>query len=126
MVTSDRVSAFDHVLGTIPFKGQILTEIANFWFEKTSDIVRNHIISKPDPQVMIVEKASPLPIEIIIRGYITGNTETSLWTHYNTGARLYCGIQFPDDLKKNQKLDSPVVTPTTKDENDGSVELIFD
>ena len=71
MVTSDRVSAFDHVLGTIPFKGQILTDIANFWFEKTQDIVKNHIISKPDPQVMIVQKASPLPIEIIIRGYIT-------------------------------------------------------
>ena len=91
MVTSDRVSAFDHVLGTIPFKGQILTEIANFWFEKTSDIVRNHIISKPDPQVMIVEKASPLPIEIIIRGYITG----SLWRDYCDGKGNQYGFELP-------------------------------
>ena len=112
MVTSDRVSAFDHVLGTIPFKGQILTEIANFWFEKTSDIVRNHIISKPDPQVMIVEKASPLPIEIIIRGYITG----SLWRDYCDGKGNQYGFELPKDLKKNQKFDSPIVTPTTKEE----------
>ena len=112
MVTSDRVSAFDHVLGTIPFKGQILTEIANFWFEKTSDIVRNHIISKPDPQVMIVEKASPLPIEIIIRGYITG----SLWRDYCDGKGNQYGFELPKDLKKNQKFDTPIVTPTTKEE----------
>ena len=112
MVTSDRVSAFDHVLGTIPFKGQILTEIANFWFEKTSDIVRNHIISKPDPQVMIVEKASPLPIEIIIRGYITG----SLWRDYCDGKGNQYGFELPKDLKKNQKFDTLIVTPTTKEE----------
>jgi len=112
MVTSDRVSAFDHVLGTIPFKGQILTEIANFWFKKTNDIVRNHIISKPDPQVMIVEKASPLPIEIIIRGYITG----SLWRDYCDGKGDQYGFELPKNLNKNQKFDSPIVTPTTKEE----------
>tara|TARA_B110000116_G_C16734712_1_gene535439 strand:- start:449 stop:1393 length:945 start_codon:yes stop_codon:yes gene_type:complete len=112
MVTSDRVSAFDHVLGTIPFKGQILTEIANFWFKKTNDIVRNHIISKPDPQVMIVEKASPLPIEIIIRGYITG----SLWRDYCDGKGNQYGFELPKNLNKNQKFDSPIVTPTTKEE----------
>ena len=112
MVTSDRVSAFDHVLGTIPFKGQILTDIANFWFEKTKDIVKNHIISKPDPQVMIVQKASPLPIEIIIRGYITG----SLWRDYCDGKGNQYGFDLPENLKKNQKFDSPIVTPTTKEE----------
>ena len=112
MVTSDRVSAFDHVLGTIPFKGQILTDIANFWFEKTQDIVKNHIISKPDPQVMIVQKASPLPIEIIIRGYITG----SLWRDYCNGKGNQYGFELPENLKKNQKFDSPIVTPTTKEE----------
>ena len=112
MVTSDRVSAFDHVLGTIPFKGQILTEIANFWFEKTSDIVRNHIVSKPDPQVMIVEKAAPLPIEIIIRGYITG----SLWRDYCDGKGNQYGFELPENLNKNQKFDPPIVTPTTKEE----------
>ena len=112
MVTSDRVSAFDHVLGTIPFKGQILTEIANFWFDKTSDIVNNHIISKPDPQVMIVKKAKTLPIEIIIRGYITG----SLWRDYCDGKGDQYGFPLPQNLKKNQKFDTPIVTPTTKEE----------
>ena len=112
MVTSDRVSAFDHVLGTIPFKGQILTEIANFWFDKTSDIVKNHIISKPDPQVMIVKKAKTLPIEIIIRGYITG----SLWRDYCDGKGDQYGFPLPQNLKKNQKFGSPIVTPTTKEE----------
>ena len=112
MVTSDRVSAFDHVLGTIPFKGQILTEIANFWFDKTSDIVKNHIISKPDPQVMIVKKAKTLPIEIIIRGYITG----SLWRDYCDGKGDQYGFPLPQNLKKNQKFESPIVTPTTKEE----------
>ena len=112
MVTSDRVSAFDHVLGTIPFKGQILTEIANFWFDKTSDIVKNHIISKPDPQVMIVKKAKTLPIEVIIRGYITG----SLWRDYCEGKGNQYGFPLPGNLKKNQKFESPIVTPTTKEE----------
>ncbi len=112
MVTSDRVSAFDHVLGTIPFKGQILTEIANFWFDKTSDIVNNHIISNPDPQVMIVKKAVTLPIEIIIRGYITG----SLWRDYCDGKGNQYGFELPENLNKNQKFNSPIVTPTTKEE----------
>ena len=112
MVTSDRVSAFDHVLGTIPFKGQILTEIANFWFDKTSDIVNNHIISNPDPQVMIVKKAVTLPIEIIIRGYITG----SLWRDYCDGKGNQYGFELPENLNKNQKFNSPIITPTTKEE----------
>ena len=112
MVTSDRVSAFDHVLGTIPFKGQILTEIANFWFEKTKDIVPNHIISTPDPQVLIVKKAEPLPIEIIVRGYITG----SLWRDYCKGKGNQYGFSIPKDLKKDQRFDEPIITPTTKEE----------
>lgn len=112
MVTSDRVSAFDHILGTIPFKGQILTELANFWFEKTSDIIPNHIISNPDPQVMIVEKAKTLPIEIIVRGYITG----SLWRDYCEGKGNQYGFELPKEMKKNQKFDNFIVTPTTKEE----------
>ena len=112
MVTSDRVSAFDHVLGTIPFKGQILTDIANFWFEKTKDIVDNHIISQPDPQVLIVKKASPLPIEVIVRGYITG----SLWRDYCDGKGNQYGFELPKDLKKDQKFDNPIITPTTKED----------
>ena len=112
MVTSDRVSAFDHVLGTIPFKGQILTDIAHFWFEKTQDIVKNHIISKPDPQVLFVNKAKPLPIEIIVRGYITG----SLWRDYCNGKGDQYGFKLPENLKKDQLFAEPILTPTTKEE----------
>ena len=112
MVTSDRVSAFDHVLGTIPFKGQILTEIANFWFDKTKDIVPNHIISTPDPQVLIVKKAKTLPVEIIVRGYITG----SLWRDYCDGKGDQYGFPMPKNLKKDQKFDAPIITPTTKED----------
>jgi len=112
MVTSDRVSAFDHVLGTIPFKGQILTDIAHFWFEKTKDIVKNHIISKPDPQVLFVNKAKPLPIEIIVRGYITG----SLWRDYSNNKGDQYGFKLPENLKKDQVFDEPILTPTTKED----------
>ena len=112
MVTSDRVSAFDHVLGTIPFKGQILTDIAHFWFEKTKDIVKNHIISKPDPQVLFVNKAKPLPIEIIVRGYITG----SLWRDYCDGKGDQYGFKLPENLKKDQLFAEPILTPTTKED----------
>ena len=112
MVTSDRVSAFDHVLGTIPFKGQILTEIANFWFDKTKDIVPNHIISTPDPQVLVVKKAKTLPIEIIVRGYITG----SLWRDYCDGKGNQYGFPMPENLKKDQKFKAPIITPTTKED----------
>ncbi|MAV64348.1 MAG: phosphoribosylaminoimidazolesuccinocarboxamide synthase [Pelagibacteraceae bacterium TMED237] len=112
MVTSDRVSAFDHVLGTIPFKGEILTDIANFWFDKTVDIIDNHIISRPDPQVLVVKKASPLPVEVIVRGYITG----SLWRDYCNGKGNQYGFELPHNLKKDQKFDHIIITPTTKED----------
>ena len=112
MVTTDRVSAFDHVLGTIPFKGQILTEIANFWFSKTKHIVPNHIISYPDPQVLIAKKAKTLPVEVIVRGYITG----SLWREYSDGINGQYGFMLPDNLKHNQKFETPILTPSTKAE----------
>ena len=110
MVTTDRVSAFDHVLGTIPFKGQILTEIANFWFDKTSNIAPNHIISYPDPQVLIARKAETLPVEVIVRGYITG----SLWREYEKGINGQYGFILPEGLKMNQKFSTPILTPSTK------------
>ena len=110
MVTTDRVSAFDHILGTIPFKGEILTQIAKFWFEKTKDIAPNHYIDDPDPQVLLTKRAEPLPIEIIIRGYITG----SLWRDYSGGVDGQYGFTMPEGMKKNQKFDSPIITPTTK------------
>ena len=112
MVTTDRVSAFDYVLGTIPFKGQILTEIANFWFEKTKHIAPNHIISSPDPQVLVARKAKTLPVEVIVRGYITG----SLWREYEQGINGQYGFLLPEGLKKDQKFDTPILTPSTKAE----------
>ena len=110
MITSDRVSAFDHVLGTIPFKGQILSEIANFWFDKTKDLVPNHIIDTPDPQVLVAKRAKTLPVEVIVRQYITG----SLWREYSSGINGQYGFMLPEGLKKDQKFDEPLLTPSTK------------
>ncbi len=124
IVTTDRISAFDVVLGTIPFKGQVLTQLSNWWFSKTADIVQNHVVSLPDPNVMVVREAKPLPLEIIVRGYITGVTKTSLWKLYEAGDRKPYGIALPDGLKKNDKLPEPVITPTTKAEQGGHDERI--
>jgi len=112
MVTSDRVSAFDHILGTIPFKGQILNEIACFWFEKTKNVIPNHFISSPDEQVLLTKKAKTLPVEVIVRQYITG----SLWREYNDGINGQYGFMLPNNLKENQKFDTPILTPSTKAE----------
>lgn len=113
-ITTDRQSAFDKVLGHVPFKGQILTKLSQFWFEKTKDIVQNHLISVPDPNVLLVRECKLIPIEMVIRGYITGVTDTSIWGSYEKGERVIYGIKFPDGLKKNQKLPENVITPTTK------------
>ncbi len=113
-ITTDRQSAFDKVLGFIPFKGQVLTAISQFWFEKTKDIIQNHLISVPDPNVLLVKECKLIPIEMVVRGYITGVTDTSIWGSYETGERVIYGINFPDGLKKNQKLPEYVITPTTK------------
>ena len=113
-ITTDRQSAFDKVLGFIPFKGQVLTAISEFWFDKTEDIIQNHLISVPDPNVLLVRECKLIPIEMVIRGYITGVTDTSIWGSYEKGERLIYGIKFPEGLKKNQKLKEPVITPTTK------------
>lgn len=114
IITTDRQSAFDKVLGHIPFKGAVLNQLANFWFEKTSDIIGNHMITVPDPNVSIVQNCELVPIEMVVRGYITGVTDTSIWGSYEKGERVIYGIKFPDGLKKNQKLPEPVITPTTK------------
>jgi phosphoribosylaminoimidazole-succinocarboxamide synthase len=112
MVTSDRISAFDHVLGTIPFKGEVLSRLTTFWFEKVKDIAPTHILSVPDPSVMVVKRATALPVEIVIRGYITG----SLWRDYLAGTAGAYGIDWPAGLKKDQKFDRPIITPSTKAE----------
>jgi phosphoribosylaminoimidazole-succinocarboxamide synthase len=114
IITSDRVSCFDVVLGTILFKGQILNQMAAFWFEKSRDIVPNHLISVPDPAVSIVEECSPFMVEMVVRGYLTGSSSTSLWTHYTQGKREYCGHKLRDGMIQHQKLDEPLITPTTK------------
>lgn len=114
IITTDRISAFDRVLGFIPFKGQVLTALSAFWFKETSDIIQNHVISVADPNVLIVKECKLIPIEMVVRGYITGVTDTSIWVSYEKGERLIYGIEFPEGLKKNAKLPEYVITPTTK------------
>jgi phosphoribosylaminoimidazole-succinocarboxamide synthase len=116
LVVSDRLSAFDVVLGTIPFKGQVLNQMAAHWFAATADLVPNHVISVPDPTVMVATECQLLPVEFVMRAYITGVTSTSIWTHYKNGARTFCGHELPDGMKKNQKLPKSILTPSTKAE----------
>jgi phosphoribosylaminoimidazole-succinocarboxamide synthase len=112
MVTTDRISAFDHVLGTIPFKGEVLSRLTAFWFDKVKDIAPIHLIESPDPSVMVVRKAKALPVEVIIRGYITG----SLWRDYQAGKAGAYGIDWPKTLVKDQQFAAPIITPSTKAE----------
>jgi phosphoribosylaminoimidazole-succinocarboxamide synthase len=114
LITTDRVSAFDRVLGVIPFKGQVLNQLSAWWFEQTADLVGNHVIAIPDPNVTLAHEAEPLPVEVIVRGYITGVTKTSLWYLYEQGERRPYGISLPDGLKKDDPLPKPIITPTTK------------
>lgn len=114
IVTTDRISAFDRVLTALPYKGQVLNQLSLWWFENTKDIIKNHIISCPDPNCIIVTEVKPLPIEVIVRGYITGVTSTALWYRYSLGERNIYGYDFPEGLKKNQALPKPIITPTTK------------
>ena len=116
IVVSDRVSAFDVVLGTVPLKGQILNQMAAFWFQKLSDLAPNHLIDVPDPSVSIVQECRLLPVEFVCRGYLTGSTSTSIWTAYERGDRSYCGHQLPDGLRRHERLPEPLLTPTTKAE----------
>ena len=117
LVTTDRQSAFDRVLASIPFKGQVLNLTSAWWFEQTKDIIPNHVIDIPDPNATLAKKCNVFPIEFVVRGYITGSTSTSLWTVYNNGDREYCGNTLPEGLIKNQKLESNMLTPTTKEEH---------
>lgn len=116
LISTDRQSAFDRIIATIPFKGQALTRTSAFWFENTKDIIKNHVIDVPDPNVVVCKKLSVFPVEVVVRGYITGVTDTAAWTSYSKGERNYCGNILPEGLKKNQKFDTPIITPTTKSE----------
>ncbi|MCZ0937645.1 MAG: phosphoribosylaminoimidazolesuccinocarboxamide synthase [Caldilineaceae bacterium] len=124
LITTDRLSAFDHILGLVPFKGQVLNQLSSFWFEQTQDIVANHFIESPDPNVTIVRKCRTLPVEVVVRGFISGVTKTSLWYQYSQGERTIYGMDFPDGLNKNDQLPLPVITPTTKAAKGGHDELI--
>ncbi len=119
IVATDRISAFDVVLGTIPFKGQVLNQIAAYWFEVTKHLASNHVISVPDPTVTIATECKLIPVEFVMRAYITGVTTTSIWHHYSKGVRRFCGHDLPDGMRKNQKLDRPILTPSTKAEKGG-------
>jgi len=113
LITTDRQSAFDVILGNIPFKGAVLNQLAAFWFKKTKHIVDNHLLDVPDPNVSIAKNCESIQVEMVVRGYISGVTNTSIWGSYEKGERVIYGLKFPDGLKKNQKLKTPVITPTT-------------
>jgi phosphoribosylaminoimidazole-succinocarboxamide synthase len=119
LVTTDRISAFDRVLGTLPFKGQILNRVAAFWFDATKDVAPNHVLSVPDPNVTIGTDCVPLPVEMVMRAYLTGVTSTSIWTHYAEGKRTFAGHALPEGMKKNEPLPAPILTPSTKAEKGG-------
>ena len=117
LITTDRQSAFDHVLGAIPLKGQVLNKTAKYWFDQTADIVPNQVIDVPDPNVTVARELDMLPVEIVVRRYLTGSTDTSVWTNYNKGVRKFCGVDLPDGMIKNQKFEEAIITPTTKAED---------
>lgn len=114
LVTTDRISAFDRVLGTLPFKGQVLNGLSAWWFEKTKDVAPNHVLSLPDPNILHAVECTPLPVELVVRSYLTGVTSTSIWTHYASGARTFAGHMLPEGMKKNEPLPAPILTPSTK------------
>jgi len=114
IVVTDRISAFDRVLGTVPFKGQVLNRLAAWWFDKTRNVAPNHMIRLADPNVLECVECTPILVEMVVRAYATGTTSTSLWTHYERGVRVFCGHKLPEGLKKHQRLAGAILTPTTK------------
>lgn len=119
IVTTDRLSVFDRVVAGVPYKGQVLNELSAWWFAGLADTLgrhdaRHHLLAVPDPNAMVVRTASPLPVEVVVRGHITGVTDTSLWRRYESGARVIDGHRLPEGLRKNDPLPHPIVTPTTK------------
>ncbi len=114
LISSDRISAFDRILAVIPFKGQVLTQMARYWFDHTADLCPNHVLSYPDPNVVIGKRVEILPVEVVVRGYLAGTTSTSILTQYRKGARAMYGHVLPDGLRDNQVLPAPIITPTSK------------
>ncbi len=114
IISTDRLSAFDRILTCIPYKGQVLTQTARYWFEQTKDICPNHVLDYPDPNVVVGKKLDILPVEIVVRGYLAGTTGTSILTLYKAGQREMYGIRLPDDMRDNQVLPQAIITPTSK------------
>jgi phosphoribosylaminoimidazole-succinocarboxamide synthase len=114
IIATDRLSAFDRIITAIPLKGQVLTQIARFWFDATGGICPNHVIEHPDPNVLVCRRLTIMPVEIVVRDYLTGTTATSILPMYNAGRREIYGIRFPDGLRENEKLPATIITPTTK------------
>lgn len=124
LITTDRLSAFDRILGAVPYKGQVLNQLAAFWFAQTRDMISNHLLAVPDPNVTVARRCHPLAVEVVVRGYITGITSTALWYRYSQGERTIYGIDFPNGLQKNDPLPAPIITPTTKASDGGHDERI--
>ena len=114
LVATDRLSAFDRVLGCVAHKGQVLTEVSNWWFDALADVVPNHLVDRVDPNAVVGRACTTLPVEVVVRGYLTGVTSTSLWPRYRDGARQLYGLRLPDGLAFNDALPAPIITPTTK------------
>lgn len=115
LITTDRHSSFDRIIAHIPWKGQVLNQLSAWWFDKTKDIVPNHVLAVPDPNVTIARKCTIVPIEAVVRGYLTGVTDTAAWMRYAAGARDFGGMILPDGMRKNQELPQPIFDPTTKE-----------
>lgn len=116
LITTDRHSSFDRIIAHIPWKGQVLNQVSAWWFDKTKDIIPNHVLAVPDPNVTVGKKMKMVPVEAVMRGYLTGVTDTSIWTRYQNGTRVFGDMTLPDGMKKNTKLPQPVFDPTTKED----------
>ena len=115
LITTDRHSSFDRIIAHIPWKGQVLNQVSAWWFERTRDIVPNAVLAIPDPNVTVARKCTMVPVEAVVRGYLTGVTDTAAWTRYAAGVRDFGGTILPDDMRKNQQLPQPIFDPTTKE-----------
>jgi phosphoribosylaminoimidazole-succinocarboxamide synthase len=115
LIATDRLSAFDRILCAVPFKGEVLTRTARHWFEATGNICPNHVLTYPDPNVVVARRLDILPVEMVVRGYLAGTTGTSVLTLYKAGQRAMYGLQLPDGLRDNERLPTPILTPTSKE-----------
>lgn len=118
LIATDRQSAFDIQWCSIPLKGQVLNQISAWWFERIADIMPTQVLDIPDPNVTVAKRLKMAPIEIVVRGYLTGSSKTSAWMNYNAGVRDFCGVRLPDGMVKNGPFESAILTPTTKGEDD--------